>query len=253
MRSIKNDNDILKTIVDCAMLYHTQLENKNLLFLFNVDQPKRTKNISYIETLFEDSNFLHLTGTKSIKNSNGKNQFSTASLYNAALNGKLNLKDLVITPSAKQKLSILDDLMKIEKSCKNIGDFKYDPEKPKLVAEKVVGTVHFCMGFVLDKKTKYFYVPDTALKMNIDDITNTNTKILMILKKDKDDKKYKHITYISNYFDLKELNNLKLDNYNLIDFNSLEFVNKNDIKNVQKVQKYIESICEVKKWDGEEL
>lgn len=241
MRNIKNNDDILKAITDCAKLYHTQLENKNLLFLFNTENSKKMKDIFYIETLFEDSNFLHLTGTKSIKNSDGKNQFSASSLYNAALNGKLDLKNLIITPSAKEKLSILDDLMKIEKSCKNIGDFKYDPDKPKLIAEKVVGAVHFCMGFVLDKKNKYFYVPDTALKMNIDDITNNNTKILMVLKKDKNDIKYKNITYISNYFDLKELDKLKKKNQKLIDFEKLEFANKNDIKNIQKVQEYLES------------
>lgn len=64
------------------------------------------------------------------------------------------------------KLSVLPQLMKIYRSAKMVGDYSFT--KSVLYTEKLVGNITASLGFVRDDK---YYIPNTALKEDIRDIT----------------------------------------------------------------------------------
>ena len=68
-------------------------------------------------------------------------------------------------------------------------------------------------------------------------ITNDFSNIVAILKKEKNKKQYSDVTYIKNNFDLTNLtNNTELRK--LIDFNKIKYINKQDVKNYNKVEEF---------------
>ena len=71
-------------ILHVKQQYNLNLENKNLLFIFN----SKFSNIEYFETLFLPKHFLHLTGVISNKN------IKSSNFYNMCLKGKLSPKKI---------------------------------------------------------------------------------------------------------------------------------------------------------------
>lgn len=105
---------------------------------------------------------------------------------------------------------------------------EYDEPKIFLQTDKIAGNINACMGFVRDKRLK-LYVPNTALKKDIRQITSIRNKIIAILKKDSRDKLYSNITYLKQ-------------NYNIIDILKNEEINKKiDIENIYFTDKRINS------------
>lgn len=189
-----NKEEALKIILKCCKLYHCNLENKNVMFIV---QDKR-KDIHHIEMLFLASNFLHLTGINIIN----KNIKSSTDFYNLCLKNQITVSDFKISSNGTTsiKLQILPQIIQIQKTCKMIGD--YNNTKLYLSTQKLVGNVNICMGFI--KKGNY-YIPNTALKEDIRNITTEQSKVIAIMVKNTKDIKYKEITYLNKNIAIKTL------------------------------------------------
>ena len=169
---MKKENAI-KIITECAKLYNENLENKNLLFIFGAE-----KSPEFFEASFLPRNFLHLTGVKIFEERVG----GSVDFYERCLRGKLSPSDFSFADNGTtdMKLSILPQLMKIQICAKMVGT--YDFAKSVLFTEKVAGNIYACMGFV---KENNYYIPNTALREDIRDISvRPQKRILAIFKKD---------------------------------------------------------------------
>lgn len=78
----------------------------------------------------------------------------------------------------------------------------YNNTKLYLSTQKLVGNVNICMGFI--KKGNY-YIPNTALKEDIRNITTEQAKIIAIMVKNVKDAKYKEITYLNKNIEMKTI------------------------------------------------
>ncbi len=199
-----NQKEIVKKLNESAKVYKENLQNTNLLIIYN-----KNSKVEYIEVLFLARNFMHLTGVRSLESSgkyNKANQF-----YNACLNNKLSYKDIVIKEdgTTKLKLDIISNLVNIDKKCKMIG--MYDNSKKELITDILVGSVHMCVGLIRDSKT--YYIPNTLLKEDIRKLTVKQYPIIGILKKKINEVKYQTTTYISKKIDMYKIErNIELCN-----------------------------------------
>ena len=160
--------EAIRIIVDCARLYHENLEGKNLLFIFGAPQ-----NPECFEAVFMPRHFLHLTGVFT--------KLSSSDFYDRCLKSRLSVSDFVMPNdgTVEMKLAVLPQLMLITKTAKMIGD--YDSSKSLLYTEKLAGGVSACMGFVFDQG---FYKPNTALREDIRNVSiKPQKRILAIYRK----------------------------------------------------------------------
>lgn len=181
-----NKKTAIGIVVSCAKTYSYNLENKNFLFIYEL----KDHTLSFVETSFLPRNFLHLTGLK-IKN----DSLSSTAFYDACLSGKLSETDFDFAPNGvtEQKLQVLPNLMNIQKNAKMLGI--YDKTRFHLKTNTLVGNTNSCLGFVKDGG---YFVPNTALNADIRDISLRPTyKIIAILSKPSDDKRYGCIRYMA--------------------------------------------------------
>ena len=175
--------EAVRIIQDCATLYKLNLSGKNVLFVTTRDSV-----VICFETLFRPQNFMHLTGVKS--------RLSSEQFFNAALNNRLSVHDISILDdgAVDLKLDVLPQLMNIHTTARMVGD--YDNSKPLLITDKFAGTVTTAMGFA---RVNNFYVPNTALKKDVREITTqaTRRKVAAIFVKNKHDANYTMLTYIA--------------------------------------------------------
>lgn len=184
--------DAIRIITSCAKDYANNLAGKNLLFLFL----SAANHISGIETKFSKSNFMHLTGLKTI-------YLSPIDFYERCVNGKIKEEDFEFAHdgTTELKLEVLPILIKNNLSAKMIGN--YCSTSPKLYTEKLVGNVKGCVGFI---QTADFYVPNTVLNLDIRDYVTDCARIIAVFRKNIQEDKYTEITYkakklnISDYF-----------------------------------------------------
>lgn len=222
----------LSVIYDCAKKYDKNLKNDNIMFI--IENKKGKKKLSFIQTIYYAYNFLHLTG---INYDSNKNLKTAKNFYSNLLKGKISYKKISFKNpiTTELKLEILHNLCSIDKTAKFIGNYS-DSIKDNLYTEKVIGNISYCFGLIKDKNTEY-YLPNSAIKDNIRNITNDFSNIVAILKKEKNKKQYSNITYIKNNFDLNNLtNNTELRK--LIDFSKIKYINKQDVKNYNKVEEF---------------
>jgi len=179
----------ISVIHNCAVLYKNNLSGKNVLFV-TLDNGKS----SCFETLYMPHNFLHLTGVKT--------DLSSEFFFKAALNKRLSPNSIEFDSggATELKLGILPRLMAIHVTARMIGD--YDNSKPLLVTDKFAGTVAMVMGFTC---INGIYVPNTALKMDIRDITikATRRRVVAILVKSRGDDLYKQVSYLAKGVNIK--------------------------------------------------
>lgn len=214
------DKQIIETVVECAKLYRDNLEKYNIMFVFKNNQINSKKEkIEFIETIYYPTNFLHLTGLKS-------KYYTSTNFYYYLLNGKLSINDIEIKNkyTTESKLNILKNLMNIDMTAKCIGTYD-DSIKNNLYTEKVIGSVHYCFGYVKSNETNKFYTPNTALKEDIRDITYSTNRILAILKKERKDKLYNNISYLCKDFNFNIFSENK-ELIQLIEFNNLKIQNE---------------------------
>lgn len=203
--------DALRVIVESAKLYQMNLENKNLLFIF-----LENNKTQFLETMFTGSNFLHLTGVQT-----DKKLMSANSFYKKCINSRLSLDefDFKRDGTTVLKIPILKQLMSVSRISKMIGNFNCI--KPILYTEKVAGNTNACLGFIRDNKSDY-YVPVTALKEDIRDITESpQARVIAIFQKDITEVKYRHLTYTAKGIIFSEIRmgstlSNKIDSSNLI-------------------------------------
>lgn len=175
----------IRIITNCAVTYQENLLDHNLLFVFGTQS-----NTNYFEAVFSDVNFLHLTGVVMKEKNLSRSQF-----FDRCIRGTISPDDISISNigTTEMKLSVLPQVMQIEKTAKMIGD--YDGSKTLLYTEKMAGGVWGCLGFVKDKTTKY-YVPNTVLREDIRDITNHPRKrVLAVYRKPVSQPLYNELCY----------------------------------------------------------
>ena len=226
MIKINSKTDIIKILVESANKYKQNLLNKNIMFIF---QNKNEKNLKYIETIFKSQSFLHLTGLKF-------NGSANVFFYNC-LNHTLSLKDIELKNKVytKLKLEVLENAMSIDQSAKRIGN--YNNNGIELKIEKVIGGVHYCIGF--SNKTRSgkeldYYYPKSLLKTNIVQYSTKDNKVVAILSKNVKDEKYCNITYFNN--DKNIIDIIKYENIK----KKIDIVNLNskNIKYQEKINKF---------------
>ena len=180
---IKNIDDVIRIIHNCAVAYGSNLLNKNALFV-TADESKA----DCFEALFRPENFLHLTGVKT--------NLDASLFLQTAINSKLSPSSIMFDYSgtARIKLEILPRLMSIHVLARMVGD--YDNTKPLLIADKFAGTVTMAMGFA---NINGLYIPNTALKLDVRDVTlkATRRKVAAIFVKPRGDELYRQLTYIA--------------------------------------------------------
>ena len=99
------------------------------------------------------------------------------------------------------KLSILPQLMQLHRCAKMIGD--YDNTRPLLYTEKLAGNISACLGFTREKD---YYIPNTALREDIRNISVSPTKqVLAIFKKDAKQELYTTLCYTASPMLLAQL------------------------------------------------
>ena len=190
----------------CAALYDKNLAGKNVLFVTIKDS-----SVACFEALFRTQNFMHLTGVKSMMNSDF--------FYKAALNQRLSPSNISFDSggTSELKLEALPQLMSIHTTARMVGD--YDNSGPLLISDKLVGTVTMVMGFV---KVNDVYIPNTALKKDLRDISAqaTRRKIADIFTKPRNKALYENLTYIAKGLAIDD-ENLASVLSDMIDKNSL--------------------------------
>lgn len=184
--------EAIAIVVQCAEKYKIELEGKNLLFIC-ADKHKHTFPIEFS---FYANNYMHLTGLKT--NKYYDKRLSTGlhanAFYKKCLAHKLSPNDFDFSEdgTTHMKLNVLSDII-----CKNlhaciVGD--YNSAKPRLYTEKIVGNIHVCMGFSLDKKTLK-YVPNTVIQEDARNIISNPARVIAIYRKNACSDTYKELTY----------------------------------------------------------
>ena len=185
----------IQTMAKSASLYHLNLEDQKILFLYGVPseirkqlqtEGYRLSAIKSYEVVFHRYNFLHLTGIRVHNSCVG----SAIHFYEKCLANRLTEEDFYFAKdgSTVQKLDVLENMMGIKRNAMMIGDFT--DRGPKLFTEKAAGNVCGCVGFVQDRNTG-LNVPNTLLKKDIRDVVaNPAQKIYAVFSKMYMDEKY---------------------------------------------------------------
>ena len=174
----------IRIITDCAKIYDKELCNQNVLFLFGT-----TNTPMCAEAKFDKQHFLHLTGVRKSRD------ITAQQFYERALTGRLGEKMFSIPSdgTVDLKLSVLAGLCRIHKNARMIGD--YNNSKSLLITEKLVGGSNSCLGFIREDS---FYIPNTALKEDIRDITYTPWyRIIATFRKPKKSPQYTELCYVA--------------------------------------------------------
>ncbi len=182
-------------MAESAGLYHLNLEDQKILFLYGAasevrkqlnSEGNRLMAIKSYEVAFHRYNFLHLTGVKA----NNTRVDSAIHFYEKCLANRLTENDFDFAKdgSTVQKLDVLENMMGMKRNAMMIGDFT--GRGPKLFTEKAAGNICGCIGFVKDRNTG-LNVPNTLLKKDIRDVVaNPVQKIYAVFSKMYMDEKY---------------------------------------------------------------
>lgn len=185
----------IQIIAKSARLYHSNLEDQKILFLYGIPsevrrqlqiEGARLSAIKSYEVVFHRYNFLHLIGVSVHSSGVG----SAIHFYEKSLANRLIEEDFYFAKdgSTIQKLDVLENMMRIKRNAMMIGDFT--DRGPKLFTEKAAGNVCGCVGFVKDRNTG-LNVPNTLLKKDIRDVVaNPAQKIFAVFSKMYTDEKY---------------------------------------------------------------
>ena len=188
--------EAISIVVQCAERYHTELDGKTLLFIC-MDKHKRTIPIEFS---FYGNNYMHLTGLKSGEQASDSAGMSANDFYQKCLEHKLSINDFGFSADGTThlKLDVLPSII-----CKNlhaniVGD--YNSSKPRLYTDKIVGSVHACMGFTFDKKTSE-YIPNTVIQEDARNLTSDSVRVIAVYRKEACDEKYEELTYTAKKVD----------------------------------------------------
>lgn len=173
----------LSIVFSAADAYGENLANRSVLFL-SID---KHGHIRCVETMFDESNFNHLTGLKT--------NLAPRQFFNKCVGRRLAEGDFWLSPdgTTELKLKALPHVVKEDLSARMIGE--YNRSRPKLYADVLAGGVHACMGFKRDEKSGA-YVPNTLLSEDVRKLTSGRSeKIISTCRKCRDENLYSEVVY----------------------------------------------------------
>lgn len=197
----------IQIITKAAKMYHENLEDQKVLFLYGIPAEVKKQilgkqqllsTVKGYEVAFHRHNFLHLTGVRIHSEKIG----SSIHFYEKCLDQRLTELDFSLAKdgSTRQKLDILENMMKIKQNATMIGNFT--DRGPKLYSEKVAGNICGCVGFVRDRNTR-LNVPNTLLKKDIRDVTDRPVhKIYAVISKNYVEQKYSEVEKLDKSINL---------------------------------------------------
>ena len=197
----------IQIITKAAKMYHENLEDQKVLFLYGIPEAVKKQilekqqllsTVKGYEVAFHRHNFLHLTGVRI----NSEKIGSSIHFYEKCLDQRLTELDFSLAKdgSTRQKLDILENMMKIKQNATMIGNFT--DRGPKLYSEKVAGNICGCVGFVQDRNTR-LNVPNTLLKKDIRDVTARPVhKIYAVISKNYVEQKYSEVEKLDKSINL---------------------------------------------------
>ena len=193
MRNFLAQKEFMDIIAKCQIEFEKSLKNRKVMFIYE----NKGKTIGKEEMFFPTTSFYHLTGVRAYDSNN--KLLNSYTFYKLLQVGgidesKLEVKDR----TTYYKLQVLPQLMKIDRMASMIGNFT--GHSLLLQTNRIVGNVNACMGFV--KNEKNIYVPNTALKKDIRDITDDRKKIIAVFKKEINENLYKNITYLKQKYQI---------------------------------------------------
>lgn len=193
-------SEALGIITSAARVYEDQFCNKNLLIVFG--SPSHPQ---FIFTKGEPKNFHHLTGVEVNKQNilrDVKDKLSNpiSVFYEKALNKQLSPDDFNFKNSnTEQKLKVINQVLQIS-NASMIGI--YNNLRINLKTDKVVGGSAAFLGLVEDKG---YYVPNTTIADDIRKNSNNVERVLAVLSKVRNEKKYNKIERVSKGIDIERL------------------------------------------------
>lgn len=195
--------DAKKIVLNCAKQYQQRLLHKKMIIIY---RERKDNTIQFIEVVFYEKNYQHLTGLELIDKNGNVIQHQSVNFYRKCVENKLGIDEFRFKTdgTTQLKLSALPVLMDIAKITKITGD--YNNVRPYLLVDKVMGGVNFCLGLSKENDT---YVPSSALLEDIKKLADTPSQVLAILEKEKDENVYKTVKHVAKGLNL---NNLLLPN-----------------------------------------
>ena len=191
--------DARRRVLNCAKQYQQRLLNKKLIIIY---REKRDNVIRYIEVVFHERNYQHLTGLELIDKNGDVLRNQSMNFYRKCIENKLSVDELRFKPdgTTQLKLEAVPVLMDITKITKITGD--YNNVRPYLFVDKVIGGVNFCLGLSRDDNV---YVPSSALLEDIKRLTEAPSQVLAILEKDVDADIYSIIKHVAKGLNLSNI------------------------------------------------
>ncbi|MCM1387725.1 MAG: PBECR4 domain-containing protein [Bacillus sp. (in: Bacteria)] len=191
--------DARRRVLNCAKLYQHKLLNRKLLIIY---RERQDNTIRYIEVVFYERNYQHLTGVELINKDGIVLHNQSMNFYRKCVENKLGLEEFQFKQdgTTQLKLAALPVLMDITKITKITGD--YNNMRPYLVVDKVIGGVNFCLGL---SKEDNVYVPSSALLEDIKKLTATPSQVLAILEKDMNADTYSIVKHVAKELNLRHL------------------------------------------------
>lgn len=191
--------DARRRVLNCAKLYQQKLLNKKLLIIY---RERQDNVIHYIEVVFLERNYQHLTGLELVDRDGNPLRNQSVNFYRKCIENKLSLEEFRFkkdgtTPLKLAALPVLTDITRITKIT---GD--YNHSRPYLFVDKVMGGVNFCLGLSKEEDT---YVPSSALLEDIKKITDAPSQVLAILEKEMNEETYLDVKHVAKGLNLRNV------------------------------------------------
>lgn len=188
-----------RRVLNCAKQYQEKLLNKKLLVIY---RERKDNAIYYIEVVFYERNYQHLTGLELIDKNGNILRHQSVNFFRKCMENKLSSEEIMFKRdgTALLKLTALPARMDITKITKITGD--YNHVRPYLLVDKVVGGVNFCLGLSREDDV---YVPSSALLEDIKKLTETPSQVLTILEKDMDSDIYTAVKHVAKGLNLHKI------------------------------------------------
>ena len=182
--------NVLKIILNAAKKYDRELKEKELLIV-----AKQEKTLVSYQIKFRGYHFKHFTGVESNLSAN---DFFKKALKNTLGINEFEFKDSLLV---EKKMHVLENAMELPYSAKMVGNFKYAGIKIK--ADMGAGNSCYVMAFRTDD-TNVLY-PISVMEEDIRNSTQPTSPIFAILRKNKNEKTFEEITYISKNINISNI------------------------------------------------
>lgn len=181
----------IRTIVEAASNYEKHLNGRSFLIVY-----KEKNTHKYVEVIFRNWHFLHLTGLKT--------KMSAVQFYEACLDNRLSEKDVLFDNNGKagQKIQVLPYLHELLYHNCMIGDFINSGVM--IQADYFVGDTKLVLSVGFRKESDRD-VPVTLYSGDVRKLTNPTNKVLAIFMRCYPEKEYKETSYVAKGVNIAEL------------------------------------------------